>query len=420
MSEWKENLRSWNLLQWIFALGLSLVAIGISWSVFLVSNSVIILSLLIPFMQVRNRFYPALNANWKKDLGQVYSDPLLLSMLLFFGSQLLSGYWSDQTRDWIWFCRMLLPFLLLPLVFYQHSYSHTLILKWAIGIFLISCFISSLAVAIDYLRNAEIYNIALLRGKPIVTHISHIRYSMMMAMSAMICLHLFFIYRKKNKTLTTLALILCFYFFVFNHLLSAKTGLFSMYFAGIAYLFSGIPDTGRKLKIGVIFVLAGMALLCFLTIPSLQQKFYYTWWQIGEFSRGKWLNYSDIERWVSILMGIEMIKQEPFFGFGLGDLYIATANIYQECLSNENYKLPHNQFIFTWAFTGLFGFFSLLSLIWFSFLQKKWIQHPLIFSVQIILWSSFFVEYTLGTQIGCSLYVYSTLISWGYLRMQNV
>lgn len=419
MSNWKEKLSSWHILQWVFALGLVLLAIGISWSVFLVSNSVIVLSLLIPFVHEKTGFFAKLNTHWKEDFGNMLKEPLLLSMLLFWAVLFISVYWSELHKDWIWFSRMQLPFLLLPFVFYRNSYLTSKLLIGILGIFVAACFISSLYIGFDYLQNEEIYNLQLLKGKPFVTHISHIRYSMMIAICAMICLHLVFTNLNTHKIWTSIGLLLCIYFFVFNHFLSAKTGLFSMYLAIIAYMFSGMQTSSKRAKLFLSIGFLAIATLSVYMLPSLQQKFYYTWWQIGEFSRGKWLNYSDIERWVSIQMGIEMIKQESFFGHGIGDLYKATAQIYQECLSNENYKLPHNQFIFTWAFTGIFGLLSLLSLFYFSALQKSWLRHPLIISIQVILWSSFFVEYTLGTQIGCSLYVFSTLLSWGYLRKNS-
>lgn len=416
MSDWRINTADWKLCHWIFFVGLSLFAWGISWSVFLVSNSVIILSLLIPFIHTGSKFVPSLNSTWKVDLGKVFKEPLLLSMILFFSAHVMSIYWSDQLKDWIWFSRMMLPFLLLPFVFLLHPYLNNWIIRWVLFIFILSCFGSSIFILADYFRHSETYNLQLLKGKPFVTHISHIRYSMMIAISSLICLHAFFIGNSKSKINNAAIFILFLYFFAFNHLLSAKTGLIAMYMALFAYILFGIPKWNWKSKFITLALLIVVMLMCFQIFPSLQQKFYYSWWQIGEFSRGKWLNYSDIERWVSIVMGIEMIKQETFFGFGMGDLNTATANVYQECLNHPDFKLPHNQFIFTWAFTGIFGLLSLLSIIWHSAFQKAWFQHPLVFSVQLILLTSFLVEYTLGTQIGCSLYVFGTLISWAWIR----
>ncbi len=162
-----------------------------------------------------------------------------------------------------------------------------------------------------------------------------------------------------------------------------------------------------------------MIFIAFYFLPSLQNKFNYTLWQIGEWQRGKWLHYSDIERWVSILMGIEIIKHYPVLGSGMGDMYQITKETYLECLNHNEPKLPHNQFIFTWAFTGLAGLFSLLGMIYYSVFQKKWYTEPFVMAIQIILLSSFLFEYTLGTQIGCSLYVFFTLICWAYLRDQS-
>ena len=115
-------------------------------------------------------------------------------------------------------------------------------------------------------------------------------------------------------------------------------------------------------------------------------------------------------------MGIEMIKHHPVLGSGMGDLYQMTKETYLECLNINESKLPHNQFIYTWAFTGLPALISLSGMIYYSAFQKTWIRNPLVMGIQVVLLSSFLVEYTLETQIGCSLYIYFTLISWSYLN----
>lgn len=81
-------------------------------------------------------------------------------------------------------------------------------------------------------------------------------------------------------------------------------------------------------------------------------------------------------------MGIEMIKQNPILGSGMGDLYQMTKETYLECFGMDHGKLPHNQFLFSWAFTGLAGMMSLLGLVYYTVFQKSWWKEPLIIGIK--------------------------------------
>lgn len=410
--------RNPKILTQLFCFGLILFAFGVSWSLFLVSNSVIILSLLMIFNVNEDNSKLNLNKSFLNDLTSVFNTPLLCFMILFFFSALLSGLWSEETKHWIWFTRMKLPFLLLPIVFFIHGKMSMNQWKIIFYVFLATTFFVSLNVFVFYVSNYSELNLLLLEGKPIVSHISHIRFSMILAIAAIISLHYILECKHENSRIEKWILIPLFvYFFFLNHLLSVKTGILGM---DLGLIFFISMYFFKRKKYNTLLIALGMMmammLIAFLSLPSLQNKFYYTLWQIGEWQRGKWLYYSDIERWVSIQIGIEMIKHNPMLGSGLGDLHQMTAETYQECLNHGDPKLPHNQFIFSWAFSGLPAMISLIGIIYNSIFQRTWIREPMVIGIQIILLTSFLVEYTLGTQIGCSLYVFFTLMSWSYLR----
>lgn len=412
------GLNGQKLIQYVFIFSLMLFAFGISWSVFLVSNSIIFLSLLILSDTQDLKGPLKWNVHWKKDLDQMLRQPFLLSMILYFVSVFVSGLWSENLKEWAWFTRMQLPFLLLPLVFLK--YSSFLKSYWTllISLFLITMLLGSLWISFDYWSNYEIYNLELIKGNPFITHISHVRFSMLVAMASLLTLHLILHAHLIPKSIPLWTVIMSFFFlFIFNHMVSAKTGLIGMYIALIVYFIIHYSRQGKKKELIIsLLLLIAAVLLCFYFLPSLKQKIYYTLFQIAEFKRGKWLYYSDTERLMSWKMGWEMICHEPIMGTGLGDLKQQTENTYQECLNTSLFKLPHNQFLFSWAFTGIGGLLSLLSLIYFSLVQKSWRKYPLLTGIQCILLSSFLVEYTLGTQIGCGIYVYSALLSWAFVR----
>ncbi|MGB3083224.1 MAG: O-antigen ligase family protein, partial [Saprospiraceae bacterium] len=400
----------------LFCFGLLVFVFGINWSLALVSNSIIFLSVLMILKYNPQKQRIAFNLNILKDLDKVLNTPLLLIFICIFLSVFFSGLWSESMKDWAWFSRMKLPFILLPFTFFIHGRLNQIQWKWIGYIFVLTSFFFSAKIMVDYFQHFKEYNLALLKGKTIVNHISHIRFSMMIAMNTILCLHLYLtnsLQQFKYEKLVSLLLFL--YFFIFNHIISVKTGILGMYLALFVYIclyfyYQKSYKKGFTLLAGILVLI----ILSFTCIPSLQNKFYYTIWQIGEWQRGKWLLYSDLERFVSWQMGIEMIKQNPILGSGMGDLYQMTKETYLECFGMDHGKLPHNQFLFSWAFTGLAGMMSLLGLVYYTVFQKSWWKEPLIIGIQMILLFSFLFEYTLETQVGCNLYVYFTLMSWMY------
>lgn len=403
---------------YLFLFGLSLFAIGIPWSVFLVSNSVIILSLLITIRYDKSKNAIILNNQIGKDLEGIINTPLLLFMILFFISVLLSGLWSEEYTYWIWFSRMLLPFLLLPLAFYIHGNLSDNQWNFLFYLFLLITFSCTSILLVQYIQNYKEMNALLLQGKPIVSHISHIRFSILLAIAAIVSLHYTLMtFRQHGNKLRWLFPAVLIFFFIVNHIFSVKTGIIGMDLGLVVYLtiYFLKQKAYRALMIAAGLLML-LVLIAFYTIPSLQNKLFYTLFQFKEWQRGKWLYYSDIERWVSLQMGIEIIKHYPVLGSGIGDLYQITKETYLECLNHNEPKLPHNQFLFTWAFSGLPALFSLFGVIYYSALQKKWMNNPMISGIQFVLLFSFLFEYTLGTQIGCSLYVFFTLISWSLLE----
>lgn len=417
MQIFRSFYRSPQTISNVFTLALISFAIGVSWSSALLSISVMLISILILFRYDEGESKNGLNRLLLKNLETILQEPYLVCYIVFFGSCLISGLWSESLKDWYWFSRMLLPFLLVPIAFYIHSNLSRTQWYFILYVFVSSVFVLSIFICVDYFRHFEIYNLELLKGKPIIQKISHIRFSMLIAINAILCFHLYLksaIYKYRFEKYLALGLFV--YFFIFIHLISVKTGIAGMYLALCYYLYQEFKQRSFWHIIGMASGMLLLIVLAFVFIPSLQNKFYYSIWQIGEWSRGKWILYSDLERLVSMQIGWELIKHDPFFGSGIGDLYQATKNTYLECFGFEQGKLPHNQFLFSWAFTGIFGLLSLFGMIYYSVFQKSWRKNDLIMSIQIIFIFSFLFEYTLGTQMGCGMFVFISLVCWSFTK----
>ncbi|MBK9270484.1 MAG: O-antigen ligase family protein [Saprospiraceae bacterium] len=394
----------------IFLLGCFLFAAGLCWSNFLLSigSMCFFLSLFFPNGQTRDQ--QSTLQNFNHFLGALRTQPYTLFIILYFITVLISGLWSSHLDDYWFQLKMLLPMLIMPLAWARHQQIRSMELQWIIRIFILSCLVVSMFVLGRYFSNFEEYNLSLLKGKAIPTPISHIRFSLMMALCALLLFKSFFDQSSFfHPWLDRMGFL---YFFYLIHALSVKSGMVALYLALLSFV--AIWCFRRKLwKKGLLFLIALflIGLLAFYISPSLQNKYYYTIWQIGEMYRGKWLFYSDLERLKSIQAGWEMIKENPVLGSGAGDRMQATRETYMRIYNHQDIKLPHNQFLFSWAFYGVFNFVVLLLLMYFSLLRTNSWKTEYIPSMQIIVWSSMLYEHSLNTQVGIALFMFSYLLA---------
>jgi O-antigen ligase len=135
-------------------------------------------------------------------------------------------------------------------------------------------------------------------------------------------------------------------------------------------------------------------------IPTIKTKINYTKWSLSQSTN----DYSDIKRNNSIRQGFELIKMNPFFGFGEGGVAKELKKM-QHASDISNVILPHNQFIYSWASIGFFGFMFLLFL--FSFLIYYGVKTKNYFLIlyEIVLLVVFMVEPFLETQLGLALFL---------------
>ncbi|MDQ3142428.1 MAG: O-antigen ligase family protein [Bacteroidota bacterium] len=403
----------------IFFLLMVIYATAICWSNYLTSASIILMSCLILFTKKPSSSLPFnINSNIIDHLNLLKKEYFLCSMILVFLAVFLSGLWSEEYSDWYGYSRMKSPFLFLPILFIIYGNVEKKFIYFILLMSLIAIGFNSIFVLINYFGNYTEYNLNLLKGKPILTPISHIRYSLIIACSALILLHWIIEKWKFNFTWERAVYIILFlYFILCIHILSVKTGLLSLYVGILVYL--SIYCLKYKLLKTYLSALGLMALgifLAFYFIPSLQQKYYYTLWQIGEFQRGKWIEYSDIERLLSIQLGFEIVKHYPILGSGMGDIKEITKQTYLECLNHPDYRLPHNQYIFSWAYCGILGFFSIIAMSLSGLFSQRAYKSPIIFSLQVALWISFLFEATLETELGTCIYLFYSLCGWMILK----
>jgi hypothetical protein len=141
---------------------------------------------------------------------------------------------------------------------------------------------------------------------------------------------------------------------------------------------------------------------------SIYPKLHEVIWQVDVFRRGENPSgHSVTQRILYLQAGIEIIKQNFWFGTGTGDVASAFRKYYDETDSrlDKKWRLrSHNQYVTIFITFGLFGFLWIMfSLFYPATLEKKWKDYFFIMFF-IIGFLSMLNEDTLETHIGNSFF----------------
>lgn len=336
------------------------------------------------------------------------------SILLWWPA--LSFFWSDDTTYWLERVRIRIPFFVLPWAFAnlpllpKRGYMGILyLLVWAlVGI--------CIGIGIHYATYEEEILVGLSRGQPIPVPRSHIRFNLILAFGIVSGAWLWgqryvWRYTWERKALACAVVFL----FGFIHFLSVRSGLAALYAAllcGAVY----VLVTQRRWAVGgaLLALLILAPVLALKNSPTLYTRLSYMRYDWEQYQKNGGQRYSDAERWVSLHGGLQLWREHPLIGVGIGDLPKEMRRVVgaQFPQYQGDPKLPHNQFVYLLSSLGLIG---LLTALW-AFLMPFWtieVRHFFPFlAFQTIVLVSFLVEYTLETSIGAAFYLFYTL--WLY------
>ena len=90
-------------------------------------------------------------------------------------------------------------------------------------------------------------------------------------------------------------------------------------------------------------------------------------------------------------------------GCGAGDLKHETEAIYRAEYPDLKPTLPHNQFLFAWAGTGLVGLLAFVLCFFAPFVRR--LRDPYVWCYLSVAGVSMMFEYTFETQIGAAFLI---------------
>ena len=368
----------------------------------------------------------SLSAWWiilKASFQKLFRQPAtaLLSLLLLVPA--LSFFWSDDKSYWLERTQVRLPFLVLPWAFANLPALAERQMRFVLYVLVWALTLICLGASINFVLDFDAHIAGIGRGDPIPVPRSHIRFSLILATGIVAGGWLFVekYYWRWQQERIALGIALLF-LFVFIHILSVRSGIAGLYamliFALIRYVWRS-----RRWGIGMLALAAMLAIpfAAIQTIPSLRMRVQYMVWDWQQYRQNVGNSYSDAERMISLQVGTQLWRENPWLGIGAGDLPAEVQKVVdaQYPAYRDAPKLPHNQLLYILTGTGIIGL--CLSLVAFlaPLSLRRHRQFFLFSAFQILIFASFLVEYTIETAIGVSFYLFYTL--WfGKMSSKNV
>ena len=338
----------------------------------------------------------------KKLWANFISDKGMLIFSLSFLFLLLSFFYSDNLKYLGERLQIKVPILLYALIWPSIG----LLSKKQIKVIFYSligiCVISAGGIVTNYILHFEEINQLYLQSKIMPGPINHIRYSLLIVFA--ICVIYYYIKQHaESKTEKKLLMATAIFLILFLHIYSVRSGLLTLYVVIAIGLINQVIATKNYKQVGVaVGALVGIVMISFVISPTMRNKLINTKQDVNVYANQEDPNFNSLAtRMVSYKTALEIAKENIWLGSGQGDLQDKNNALFRrDYPSIITPIIPHNQFIYYLAATGLIG----LIIFSLSFTAPLWISKfyktELMQFAYAILLIAFQFEAMIETQIG--------------------
>ena len=353
---------------------------------------------------------------------------LSIYFLLYFVWLAVGLIYTDNLAEGLGDLTLKLSFVIFPFVLLFNKRIDQHFLRGVIRVFYYTLFIVSIYMLImawmaflsnQDLGHSESFSYFTYEKFASTIHIQPIYLSMYMVFSFFAVIWDFFIDPRIGLTKAgkLMAQIWAFHFYMMVILLSSRMELLVLLFisfVGIAYYDAYKKRSWAKAIVKMVVLLSVTILLLGL-IPINKARYTEMVDIEQDYTQNKWGGRSiRIHKWLNAL---ELIAEQPLIGTGTGDMQEELEKVYAR--NNFNIALeynfnPHNQYLQTWASTGLIGLFFLLGILLLSFIYAINSRNALYIGLVLLLSLSMLTESMLERQKGLVFFSFFFLFFGGY------
>lgn len=365
-------------------------------------------------------FLTCVHKNFIQQFLSFLKDPFLVGMSLLFFIPFITWFWTEDKSMWMRFARIKLPLLLFPIAFAGRWQLSSKQWRWIAYSFLLLVFAGCCGSLWQYVQNRQVIHGEYLKAKIFDTPLDndHVRFSLVVCI-AVICSVLLIkeMIERRGKIILIFASI---FFIIYLHVLSARTGLISLYiflFATILYFIF----TRRNIKwgAGLLLVLIAMPFIAWFVFPTFQNRIRYNLYDLSSTTQNEYIQgANDGNRILSLKAGWNVLLQHPF-GIG-GDVVDKTYEWYDNNIPQmmETDKLfPSSEPLMYAGFAGWLGmilFFVAMLLPFFQQVEKNYFFWLML---NLVMAFSFLFDIGLEAQFGVFIYAFVVLWWWKWFRL---
>lgn len=353
---------------------------------------------------------------------------LSIYFLLYFVWLVIGLIYTDDMASGLKDLTLKLSFVIFPFVLLFNKRINQHFLRGVVRVFYYTMFIASIymlvAAWISFLSNdstglTDSLSYFTYEKFASTLSIQPIYLSMYMVFSFFAVIWDFFIDPRIGLTRSgkIMAQIWAFHFYMMVILLSSRMELLVLLFIsflGIAY-YDGFKRKSKS-KAAVKMVILLSVTILFLGIIPINKARYTEMVDINQdYKQNQWGGRSiRIHKWLNAL---ELIADQPLLGTGTGDMQEELEKVYKKNnfdLALEHKFNPHNQYLQTWASTGLIGLFFLLGIFIVSLIYALNSRNALYIGLVLLLSLSMLTESMLERQKGLVFFSFFLLFFGGY------
>jgi O-antigen ligase len=256
----------------------------------------------------------------------------------------------------------------------------------------------------NYLIHYDLINASYLQAKVMPTLINHVRFSIMMAMGCYLSYYLFkkeFVLKFPFEKWIYVGISL--FLFIFIHIYSVRSGLLAIYGIILTELIIYIIKSRNYWKPALLAGSLGLILIVLINLtPTLRNKWINTKADISTYLNKGYPNYSSLTtRFISYDAAVSIFSQNIWLGCGLGDIKAESDRYFKTHYPEIDIPiLPHNQFLFCLAATGIIGLVLFLITFFYPVFYKRNWKNEVLLMQFVVLFLSFQTEPMLETQLG--------------------
>ena len=357
----------------------------------------------------------------RSPLRQLFTSPFAWSMWLLFLIPAFSGIWSDNTANWLRLILIKLPYLFMPLAFFAMP-----VLKqrdWNIFsglVVLLLCIACGWSVW-QYLQSPLSIQQLYLAAKtlPVWMGDDHLRFSWLLVVVMIAAIHLF--HHAHTKWLQWTALAAAMFFFLFMHLLAARTGLLLSYLFFAGYLIWQLRNRFKQYNAVLLLLILAITTLAWAFLPTLQNRFSYLRYTYTQTNTAYVAGSVDGNRLLSLKAGWHILQHHPF-GIGLGDVQLAVNAWYEERYPKmlaEDKLFPSNEWLIHGCVAGWPGVILFSIAIFFPLLSNAVRHNFFLFILIVFNLLIAFTDSSLEGQFGVFIHTFTLLWWWQWVQSKK-